>query len=101
VTVRSLAEAAAFLLELAALAGFAVWGAGVGGIALAVLLPLAVAVGWGVWLAPRARRPLRPRLRLGIRTAVLLLGTLAFGGWLGLALAAAVLLDTLALALLA
>jgi hypothetical protein len=53
-------EALAFLLELAMLGGLAWWGATVhGGVAVRVLLalaaPLAAAVVWGLFAAPRAR----------------------------------------------
>ena len=58
-----------FLLELAALAVFALWGAsladGVGAVLLAIALPLAAAGLWGALAAPRARRRLALRPRIG------------------------------------
>jgi hypothetical protein len=58
----------AFLVELAMLVAFGVWGAAVatstvGRVALALGAPLAAAAIWFVWLAPRApRRLLEPEL---------------------------------------
>lgn len=54
----------AFLSEIAMLgtlvsAGLALVSSAVARVALAVLLPLAAAVVWGVWLAPASRRRLR------------------------------------------
>jgi hypothetical protein len=70
-----------FLLELGALAGFAVGGAAVGSgvtsVLLAVLLPLAAAVMWGVWAAPKAPRRLRPTRRLGVEVVMFGGGALA------------------------
>lgn len=64
---RHLNLALKFLLELGALAAFGLWGAWVADGAVAVLLaiglPVAVAVLWGVFAAPRARRRLPLRLR--------------------------------------
>lgn len=53
-------EALAFLLELCALAALAVWGYGTGDalavrLLLAVAAPLAAAVLWGLFAAPKAR----------------------------------------------
>ncbi|MCO5996050.1 YrdB family protein [Actinoallomurus rhizosphaericola] len=53
-------EGLAFLLELAALAVLAWWGAEAGdgvvlSVVLAVILPLVAAVVWGLFAAPRAR----------------------------------------------
>jgi hypothetical protein len=47
-------EAVAFVLELAALAALAVWGAHVGGVAPAIAAPLVAAVFWGLLIAPKA-----------------------------------------------
>ncbi len=76
-----------FFAELAMLAGFAVAGArlGVGepiGVVLAIAFPLAAAVVWGLWLAPRAARKLgRPGgLALKVLLVVLAAGSLAAGG---------------------
>jgi hypothetical protein len=100
----ALLEAVAFLLELAALAAYAVWGNHVGGAALAVVLPVLVAALWGYALSPRARIRLPRRLKLGARVTVLLLsaaGLWAAGdhGW-ALALGIAVLVDSALLAIL-
>jgi hypothetical protein len=56
---KALNEALAFILELCALAALAVWGAHTGGttaikILLAVAAPLAAAIAWGRFVAPRA-----------------------------------------------
>lgn len=61
--VRALVQGLAFVLELAALAALAVWGWRTGGttaarLALAVATPVLLAVLWGAFLAPRARRRL-------------------------------------------
>lgn len=73
-----------FLLELAALAAFAWWGASATGGALAVLLaivlPLATAVLWGAFAAPRASRRLPLRLRAPFELGVFALAALAFAG---------------------
>jgi hypothetical protein len=68
-----------FVVELAAFAAAGLWGAQEGGVALAVLLPVAAATLWGLLAAPKATAP------DGIRrtTQVLVLGGAA------LALAAA------------
>ena len=54
-----------FLLELAALASFAIWGAssesGALAVAHAILAPLIVALLWGRLAAPRSRHGLRAR----------------------------------------
>jgi Protein of unknown function (DUF2568) len=65
-----------FLVELAGLAGLAVWGAGAGStsfgrVLLAVLAPLAAAGVWGVWSAPRAPRRLPGTGLLGVELGVL------------------------------
>ncbi|HEY2542800.1 MAG TPA: DUF2568 domain-containing protein [Gaiellaceae bacterium] len=90
-----LLEAAAFLLELAALVAYGIWGHHVGGIALAVLLPVLVAVIWGVALSPRAPVHVPARPKLALRVGVLLLSGAALAaaghvGW-GIALGLAVL----------
>ena len=66
---RLVNEALAFLIEMVALGLLAYWGVRIGGstvtrVALAVALPLAAAVLWGLFAAPRARFavPLVPRL---------------------------------------
>lgn len=65
-----------FLLELAALAGLAVWGVHVGTpawdkVALAMAAPVAMAVVWGLWVAPRAVRRLPDPARLVVELAIL------------------------------
>lgn len=67
--------AVVFFCELAMLAGLAVVGAAlvsgaVASIALAVVLPLVVAVLWGLLLAPRARRRLPGIPRVGLKVAL-------------------------------
>jgi hypothetical protein len=97
-----LLEAAAFLLELAALVAYGAWGDHVGGIALAILLPVIVAVVWGIALSPRARIRVPARLKLGLRVGVLLLSAAALAAAghviLGTALGVGVLADNLLLA---
>jgi uncharacterized protein DUF2568 len=87
-----------FLTELALLAGLAVAGARLGEnlvfrIVDAVLLPLAAAALWGLFIGPRARRRLPDPARLVVEF-VLFAGAglaLALSGWLvaGIVLAAA------------
>ena len=85
-----------FLLELAALAAFGLWGASAAGGAAAVLLaiglPVAAAVLWGTFAAPRARRRLSLSLRAPFELGVFALAALALwaaeSAALGLAFAA-------------
>ncbi|MGH3000864.1 MAG: YrdB family protein [Gaiellaceae bacterium] len=84
-------------MELAALVAYGVWGDHAGGIAVALILPLVVAVLWGIALSPRARVRLPVRPKFALRLGVLLLSgaALAAAGhvaW-GTALGAAVLAD--------
>ncbi|HSP71736.1 MAG TPA: DUF2568 domain-containing protein [Gaiellaceae bacterium] len=58
-----------FLLELAALAALAWWGAGVH-VAVAVLAPLAFAVLWGLFVAPKARIELPLAARRAVELAL-------------------------------
>jgi Protein of unknown function (DUF2568) len=78
---RPLNLALKFLLELAALAAFGLWGASVAGGATAVLLaiglPVAVAALWGTFAAPRARRRLPLRMRAPFELGVFALAALA------------------------
>jgi hypothetical protein len=60
----------AFLLELAALAALAVWGAHTGGIVLAVAAPVLLAVLWGALLAPKASVQLPPAAHLALTCLV-------------------------------
>lgn len=76
-----------FLCELAALGALGWWGAHAGGVVLAIVVPLAAAVLWGAWVAPRARRRLRDPLRFAAESIV----------WAG-AIAAVVALGHVALA---
>lgn len=70
-----------FLLELAALAAFGLWGAsiasGVWAVLLAIGLPVVVAILWGRFAAPRARRRLPLRLRAAFELGVFALAALA------------------------
>jgi hypothetical protein len=78
---RPLNLALKFVLELAALAAFGYWGASVADGATAVLvaigLPVAVAVLWGTFAAPRARRRLPLRMRAPFELGVFALAALA------------------------
>jgi hypothetical protein len=63
------------LLELAALAAVAVWGAHAGSttvirVALAVSAAVAVAAVWGIWVAPRAWRRLTDPARMVVELVV-------------------------------
>ncbi|MDN5863446.1 MAG: YrdB family protein [Salinisphaera sp.] len=66
------------LAELAMLAVFAVAGArlgsGAAALALAVLLPMLVAILWGLCLAPRARRRLPHPWRLVVKLVLMVAG---------------------------
>jgi len=85
-----------FLAELGMYAGYAVLGlslaTGVVGVALGVALPVAVAVFWGVFLSPRAPRPLPRALKVMVRLLLMLGGALAAWTagvwWLAVAVAA-------------
>ena len=70
-----------FLLELAALAAFGLWGAsiasGIQAVLLAIGLPVVVAVLWGRFAAPRARRRLPLRMRAPFELGVFALAALA------------------------
>jgi hypothetical protein len=94
-----------FLLELAALAAFGLWGAsiadGAAAVLLAIGLPAAVAVLWGTFAAPRARRRLPLRLRAPFELGVFALAALALwraeSATLALAFAAVALVNALLL----
>jgi hypothetical protein len=78
-------EVGVFLDELALLAVLAIAGARLGnGIAtslfLAILLPLAAAVLWGAWLAPRARRRLGHPARLVAKLALVAVASALLAG---------------------
>ncbi len=82
-----------FLLELVALAGLAYWGAHTGSgavrVVLAIAAPVAGAVVWGLWCAPRSQRRLSPAPRTAVEAAVFGLGAagLAVAGRVTLAIA--------------
>jgi Protein of unknown function (DUF2568) len=73
-----------FCLELASLAGLAVWGwrAGPTGVnvVLAIAAPLAAAALWGAFVAPKAPRHPGDPWRLLLEATVFGAGTLAFAG---------------------
>jgi uncharacterized protein DUF2568 len=103
--VQQLNLAVKFLLELAALAAFGLWGASIADGAPAVLaaigLPVVAAVAWGALAAPRARHRLRLRLRAPFELGVFALGGLALwrveSAILGAAFAAVALVNALLL----
>jgi hypothetical protein len=72
---------AKFGLELAALASFAYWGStiasGVAAVGIAVAAPLVVAVLWGWFAAPRAKRRLPMPARVPFELGVFALATIA------------------------
>lgn len=98
VCMRAANLAVRFLLELCALAALGVWGWHAPGplavrLVAAAAAPLAGAMVWGTWVAPKAPRRLPDPLRLGVELLVFgnaVVGLLATGnpGW-ALALAAA------------
>jgi len=101
---KALLDAVVFGLELAALAAFAIWGDHVGGVALAVVLPVLVAGVWGYALSPRARLRIPRWPKLAARVSVLLLSAGALWaaghrGW-AVALGAVILVDNTLLAVL-
>ncbi len=79
---RAVNDSIRFCLELAALAGLAVWGWETGpdgwNVLLAIAAPLAAAVLWGLFVAPKARRHPRDPWRLLLELVVFGGGTLAF-----------------------
>lgn len=90
-----------FLLELALLAASAWWGADMGGIVLAVVAPLVVAVLWGRFAAPRSAHRLDRNPRVAFELGMFALGAagLAVSGApsAGAALLLAAVIVTLAL----
>ena len=70
-----------FILELAAIASFAYWGGTVGTGAISILValatPLAAAVLWGVFAAPRSERRLPTRSRIAFELVFFALAALA------------------------
>jgi hypothetical protein len=93
-TVRAANLTLKFLLELAAIAAFAYWGASVGHGGVAVLVAIAaptlIAVLWGRFAAPRARRRLPTATRIVFELTVFALAVAALAA-AGQPLAAAVL----------
>ena len=89
-----------FLLELAALASFAVWGAssesGVLAVAHAIIAPLIVALLWGRLVAPRSAHRLPRATRIPFELTVFALAVVALavsghGAWaIGLGVAMAI-----------
>ncbi len=74
--------ALAFLLELCALAALAYWGFNTGSgtlihVILGIGAPLIAAVLWGMFVAPRAAKPVSPPTRLALR--LLVFGSAALG----------------------
>ena len=59
-----------FLLELAALGVLGWWGHRTGGVALAIALPVAAAVAWGAFAAPRASVDV-PVMKVAVQLLVL------------------------------
>lgn len=96
---RQLNLALKFLLELGALAALAFWGAsvsdGAAAVLLAIGLPAAAAVLWGMLAAPKARRRLPLPLRAPFELGVFAVG--ALGLWAGGARTLAALFATLIL----
>ncbi|MCB2413466.1 YrdB family protein [Demequina sp. TTPB684] len=78
---RSFGAALVFFAEMGMLIGFVVLGLWSGdgpmSVVLAIALPAAVAVVWGVFLAPRAPRVLPSRIGLVFRLALILAGAVA------------------------
>ena len=101
------ADVGRFVLELCALAGLAWWGATLDAslvvrIVVAVCAPLAAAAVWGRYVAPRAPHALSGAPKLAVEVGVFAAATAALvagGAWpLGVALALAYVVDSLALA---
>jgi hypothetical protein len=78
---RAFSLALKFLLELAAFAAFAYWGAGVGSgavsVVLAIAAPALAIVLWGLFAAPRSARRLPLPARIAFESAVFLLAVVA------------------------
>jgi Protein of unknown function (DUF2568) len=73
-----------FLIELAAVAAFAYWGAsaasGTFAVLLAVAVPTAMVVIWGAFAAPNSARRLRTAVRVPLELTVFALAALALVG---------------------
>jgi Protein of unknown function (DUF2568) len=75
-----------FLLELAAFAALAVWGASVS-VLLAIAAPAAAIVLWGIFAAPKSARRLPDRARIPFELAVFALAAVALAAAASVALA--------------
>ncbi len=73
-----------FLLELAAIAAFAYWGASHSPVVLAVILAIALPAlfiaAWGIWAAPRSRRRLPRETRVPFELGCFALAAVALIG---------------------
>ncbi|HZJ40080.1 MAG TPA: DUF2568 domain-containing protein, partial [Demequina sp.] len=82
---KAFGAALVFLAELGMYAAFAVLGlslaTGVRGVVLGVALPVAVAGFWGVFLSPRAPRPLPRALKVMVQLLLLLMLGGAVAAW--------------------
>jgi hypothetical protein len=78
---RALSLALKFLVELAAFAAFAYWGASVGSgaaaVVLAIVAPGLAIVLWGLFAAPRSRRRLATAARIPFELSVFALAIVA------------------------
>ncbi len=72
-----------FLLELAAVASFAVWGwhtgSGAAGAVLVLLFPIAAIAVWGLFCAPRSARRLPTKWRVPLELGIFILAAAALG----------------------
>ncbi len=82
-----------FILELAAIAAFALWGASLDGVLVSVVVgvaaPTSMVVLWGLFAAPRSSRRLPTRARVPFELSVFALATAALLalGWIAIAIA--------------
>jgi hypothetical protein len=90
--VRAVTLTVRFLVELGLLAALAYWGFVVGDAAAAFVLgigaPLLAAVVWGMFVAPKARRPVSVPVRLAIEVVLFGAGAAAGRTVLGIAFGA-------------
>jgi hypothetical protein len=93
-------EVLAFVVELVALGVLGYWGLKAGGVVLAAALPVAAAVLWGLFAAPRARYKVPLAVQLAVKVVVFgasIVGLLATGHpVLGTVFAVLVLVNTVA-----
>jgi Protein of unknown function (DUF2568) len=79
--VKSANLAVKFLLEIWAVAGFALWGAtaasGAAAVVLAIAAPAAMVAVWGLFAAPRSRRRLAAPARIPLELGVFALAAVA------------------------